>query len=289
MKSEVSSQPSSLAAIGQKPNAANRYGFGLYLALIWLGAVILMAVFAPIITPYDPIAQNPTALLQSPSWAHLLGTDDVGRDILSRLIYGARPTLIGVLIAVGIASLIGIPWGLVSGYVGGWVDQIMMRLADAVLVFPGLVLTLALTTAFGAGLESTMSSLGLVFSPLIARVIRVSVLSLRNKDFVIITKMYGASMSYRLFQHVLPNALPATMVQITLLTGLAILAQTGLNFLGLGVQSPHPSWGASVAETFRYVMLDPMAPLIPGLVVVATVLSIYRIGDELRAKFEVQD
>lgn len=244
MESEVSNRPSSLAAIGQKSYAANRYGLGLYLAMIWLGAIVLMAVFAPVITPYNPIAQNPTALLQSPSWTHLLGTDDVGRDILSRLIYGARPTLIGVLIAVGIASLIGIPWGLVSGYVGGWVDQIMMRLADAVLVFPGLVLTLALTTAFGAGLESTMSSLGLVFSPLIARVIRVSVLSLRNKDFVIITKMYGASMSYRLFHHVLPNALPATMVQITLLTGLAILAQTGLNFLGLGVQSPHPSWGA---------------------------------------------
>jgi len=266
-----------------------RFGLGLYLSIGWLAFLVIIAVFAPLIMAHDPVAQDPSALFEPPSWNHWLGTDDVGRDVLSRLVYGTRPTLLGVLITIGVASALGIPWGLISGYVGGWVDLAMMRVVDAILVFPGLVLALALTAAFGTGLESTMTALGLVFSPLIARVIRVSVLSLRHKDFVTITKMYGASMFHRLFRHVLPNAMPATVVQLTLMSGLAILAQTGLNFLGLGVPSPHPSWGASVAETFRYVMLDPWAPVVPGLIVVVTVLAIYRVGDQLRTQFEVRD
>lgn len=260
---------------------------GLTLAILWLAFVIALAVFASWIAPHDPITQNPAMIFQPPNEQYWLGTDDLGRDVLSRLIYGAQPTLLGVIIAVTTASVIGIPWGLLSGYVGGMVDLAMMRLADALLVFPGLILTLALTSALGANLQNTMISLGIVYSPIVARVVRVGVLSVRNRDYVQLTRMFGASPAYRMFYHVFPSVMPATVVQITLLCGLSVLAQTGLNFLGLGVPNPNPSWGSSVAETFRYIMIDPMAPVLPGLVVVATVLAIYRLGDEVRDKLEI--
>lgn len=259
----------------------------LVLAVAWLILAVFVALFAPVLAPYDPISQNPGDVLLPPSGKYLLGTDDLGRDVLSRLIYGTQPTLLGMLIAISTATVIGIPWGLVSGYVGGWVDLTLMRFVDALLVFPGLILTLALTSALGATLQNTMFSLGIVYSPLVARVVRVGVLSVRNRDYVQITRMFGSSTSYRIFNHVLPSVLPATVVQMTLLCGLSVLAQTGLNFLGLGVPNPHPSWGSSVAETFRYLMIDPMAPVLPGLIVVFTVLAIYRVGDEVRDRLEI--
>jgi peptide/nickel transport system permease protein len=260
---------------------------GLILAVLWLVFILFVALFAPVLAPYDPVSQNPSMVLQPPSPEYLLGTDDLGRDVLSRLIYGAQPTLIGVLIAIATATIIGVPWGLISGYVGGFVDLAMMRLVDALLVFPGLILTLALTSALGANLQNTMFSLGIVYSPLVARVVRVGVLSVRNRDYVQVTRMFGANANYRMFFHVLPRVLPATVVQLTLLCGLSVLAQTGLNFLGLGVPNPNPSWGSSVAETFRYIMIDPMAPVLPGLIVVFTVLAIYRVGDEVRDRLEI--
>lgn len=259
----------------------------LLLAVLWLVFVTVMALFAPWIAPFDPVVQNPMMILQPPGAPYFLGTDDLGRDVLSRLIFGAQPTLIGVFIAVTTAAVIGIPWGLISGYVGGFLDLAMMRLVDALLVFPGLILTLALTSALGANLENTMFSLGIVYSPIVARVVRVGVLSVRNRDYVQVTRMFGAGPIYRMFHHVLPSVMPATVVQMTLLCGLSVLAQTGLNFLGLGVPNPNPSWGSSVAETFRYIMIDPMAPVLPGLIVVATVLSIYRVGDEVRDRLEI--
>lgn len=259
----------------------------LALAVLWLALTIFVALFAPWLAPYNPIAQSPSDVLMPSSAQYLLGTDDLGRDVLSRLIYGTQPTLLGVLIAIGTATVIGVPWGLISGYLGGWVDLAMMRLVDALLVFPGLILTLALTSALGASLVSTMFSLGIVYSPLVARVVRVGVLSVRNRDYVQITRMFGSSTGYRIFNHVLPSVLPATVVQLTLLCGLSVLAQTGLNFLGLGVPNPNPSWGSSVAETFRYLMIDPMAPVLPGLIVVFTVLAIYRVGDEVRDRLEI--
>lgn len=259
----------------------------LLIAIVWLVFVGILAVFAPLIAPYDPVSQNPSMILQPPSDQYLLGTDDLGRDVLSRLIHGAQPTLIGVFIAVMTAAVIGIPWGLVSGYVGGYLDLAMMRLVDALLVFPGLILTLALTSALGASLVNTMFSLGIVYSPIVARVVRVGVLSVRNRDYVQVTRMFGAHAPYRMFFHVLPGVMPATVVQMTLLCGLSVLAQTGLNFLGLGVPNPNPSWGSSVAETFRYIMIDPMAPVLPGLIVVFTVLAIYRVGDEVRDRLEI--
>jgi peptide/nickel transport system permease protein len=257
-----------------------RPSFGL--AVLWLVLVVIIALGAPLFAPYDPIKQNLANVLAEFSAQHPLGTDDLGRDVLSRLIWGARPTLAGTLVAMATACAIGIPWGLAAGYAGGVTDLVLMRIADSILVFPGVVLALALTTAFGPSLVSTMASLGIVVSPVLARVVRAGVLTVSYKDYVVVTRMYGLSSWHRVVRHVLPNVMAPTVVQITLLSGLAVLAQTGLNFLGLGVPNPHPSWGSSVAETFRYVVIDPAAPIVPGLATVLTVLALYRVGDEIR-------
>jgi len=165
--------------------------------------------------------------------------------------------------------------------------MVLMRLVDSVLVFPGAVLALALTAAFGPSLLSTMASLGIVFSPVLARIVRAGVLTVSYKDYVTVTRMYGLSSWHRMYNHVLPNVMAPTVVQITLLAGLSVLAQTGLNFLGVGVPSPQPSWGSSVGETFRYVVVDPTAPVVPGIAVVLTVLALYRVGDECRNLLDI--
>lgn len=262
-----------------------RPSFGL--AVLVLAIMVLIAIFAPLLSPYDPVAQdliNPIAPFSDEHW---FGTDDLGRDVLSRLIWGAQPMFVGSLIAVATVCLIGLPWGLVAGYAGGWVDVVLMRFADAVLVFPGIVLALALVTALGPSLASTMFAVGFVFSPALARIVRAGVLTVQFRDYVSITHMFGLPAHHRIIHHVLPNVLPSVVVQLTLMTGFTILAQTGLNFLGLGVPTPNPSWGSSVAETFRYIVVNPFAPLVPGLCIVVTVLAIYRIGDELRDLLDV--
>jgi len=259
--------------------------FGL--AVLFLVVLVLVAIMAPLLAPHDPIAQDLANPIAPFSKEHLLGTDDLGRDVLSRLLWGARPTIVGSIIAVLTACLLGLPWGLVAGYVGGWVDIALMRIADAVLVFPGIVLALAMVSALGPSLVSTMVAVGFVFSPHLARVVRAGVLTVQYRDYVTITQMFGLPAHHRVLRHVLPNVMPATMVQLTLMSGFTVLAQTGLNFLGLGVPNPNPSWGSSVAETFRYIVIDPFSPLVPGLCIVCTVLAIYRVGDELRDLLDV--
>lgn len=259
--------------------------FGL--AVLYLVLLVLTAIFAPVIAPYDPLAQDLVNPVAPFSAAHWLGTDDLGRDVLSRLIWGARPTILGSIIAVATVCAIGLPWGLIAGYAGGWVDIVLMRIADAVLVFPGIVLALALVSALGPSLVSTMVAVGFVFTPHLARVVRAGVLTVQYRDYVTITRMFGLPARHRVIRHVLPNVMPATVVQLTLMSGFSILAQTGLNFLGLGVPNPNPSWGSSVAETFRYIVIDPLAPLVPGVLIVCTVLAIYRVGDELRDLLDV--
>lgn len=263
-----------LARLWRRPS----YG----LAVVYLCLLVLAGIFAPLLAPYNPIEQNLINPLAPFTADHWLGTDDLGRDVLSRLIWGIRPTLIGALIALSVTCALGVPWGLVAGYVGGWTDILLMRVADAILVFPGIVLALALVSALGPSLTATMVAVGIVLSPFLARVVRAGVLTVRYRDYVVITRMFGLPLRHRLLHHVLPNVLPATVVQLTLMSGVTILVQTGLNFLGLGVPNPNPSWGSSVAETFRYIVVDPFAPVVPGLLIVLTVLAVYRIGDDLR-------
>ncbi len=254
----------------------------LLCALGFLVLLIAVAVLAPLLAPYDPLTQNLSNSFAAPSQAHLFGTDHLGRDVLSRLMWGARPTLFGLLIAVACTALVGIPWGLAAGYLGGTADLLLMRFADAVLVFPGIILALVLAAVLGPSLMSAMVGLGLVFSPVLARVMRSGVLAVRNRDYVTLTELYGLSSAYRMWRHVLPNSLAPAIVQLTLLAGTSVLAQTGLSFLGVGLQPPLPSWGASLAESFRFILVSSVPTVAPGLTVILTVLSLYRVGDALR-------
>jgi peptide/nickel transport system permease protein len=171
---------------------------------------------------------------------------------------------------------------LASGYLGGVADLVLMRVADAMLVFPGIILALVLASVLGPTLSSSMVALGIVYSPVLARVVRSGVLSVRHRDFIVLTALYGLSSRHRMWRHVLPNALAPAVVQLTLIAGTSLLAQTGLSFLGIGLQPPLPSWGSSLAESFRYILVNATATMAPGLTVVLTVLSLYRIGDALR-------
>ncbi len=260
---------------------------GLWLAAGYLLFLAVVALFGSTLAPYDPISQNIPNRHAPFSVAHLLGTDEIGRDVASRLMWGARPALLGVVIAIVTACVVGIPWGLSAGYLGGRIDQVLMRMVDALLVFPGIILCLVLTTVLGASLENSMLALGFVYAPSLARVVRSGVLVVRDREFVIITRLYGASASYRMWRHVLPNAAGPALVKITFLCGSAMLAQTGLSFLGIGLQPPNPSWGQSLAERFRYILVNPGAGIAPGVVVVLTVLSFYRVGDALRDRLAI--
>ena len=260
---------------------------GPALAIGFIVVLALIGLLAPILAPYDPINQDLSNQIGGPSAQHLLGTDSFGRDVPSRLIWGTRPALLGTLVAVATACIIGLPWGLISGYAGGTADLVLMRLADALLVLPGLVIALAITTALGANLTNAMLAVGIVFSPALARVLRSGVLTVRDREYVVVTRLYGLPPWHRMLHHVLPNAVAPALIQITLLTGIAFLAQAALGFLGIGVAPPAPSWGNSLNDAYKYIILDPAAVLAPGVVIVLTVLAVYRIGDFLRDRLEI--
>ena len=261
---------------------------GLLLASAFILLLLTVAIFVPLLAPYDPVAQDLAHPFLGPSLVHALGTDNLGRDVLSRMMWGARPALVGVLIALSTAAALGVPWGLIAGTLGGTADLVLMRVADALLVFPGLILALVLASVLGPSLPSSMLGLGIVYAPILARVVRSGVLAVRDREFVVITRLFGLSTGHRMWRHVLPNALGPVVVQLTLLCGMSLLAQTGLGFLGVGLQPPQPSWGGSLAESFSYVVVNPGATVAPGMCVVLTVLAIYRIGDELRDRLALQ-
>jgi peptide/nickel transport system permease protein len=260
---------------------------GLVLAVGWIALLVLIAVLAPVVAPYDPIKQDLANAIAGPSSHHLLGTDEFGRDVLSRLIWGIRPAMVGVLVAILVASVIGLPWGLVSGYAGGKADLVLMRVADALLVLPALVIALSITAALGANLTNAMLAIGIVFSPIVARVLRSGVLTVRDREYVMVTRLYGLPPRHRMLHHVLPNALAPALVQITLLAGLAFLVQAALGFLGVGVQPPSASWGDSLSSAYKFISVAPAMTFAPGVTIVLTVLSVYRAGDALRDRLEV--
>ena len=261
---------------------------GLWLAAGYLLFLVVVSLFGSYIAPYDPIAQNIPNRHAPFSLTHWLGTDEIGRDVASRLMLGAQPALMGVVICIITACVAGIPWGLAAGYLGGRTDQVLMRIVDALLVFPGIILCLVLTTVLGVSLVNCMLALGLVYAPSLARVVRSGVLVVRDREFVIVTRLYGASSAYRMWRHVMPNAAGPALVKVTFLCGSSMLAQTGLSFLGIGIQPPNPSWGQSLAESFRYILVNPGAGIAPGVVVVLTVLAFYRIGDTLRDRLAIE-
>jgi peptide/nickel transport system permease protein len=245
--------------------------------------LILMAVFAPFVAPHSPSEQDYAKFLQNPSAANIMGTDELGRDIFSRIIYGARVSIQAGIISVGIALLIGIPIGLFSGYYRGVLDEyVVMRFTDALLSFPPLVLALSLAAVLGAGLQNAMIAIGIIFTPNFIRLVRGEVLSQREREYVTAAKASGISDIKIMFRHIFPNCLPPILVQATLSIAAAIISEASLSYLGLGTQPPTPSWGAMLSMGQGYLKDAPWISLFPGLFIFLTVLSINLFGDGLR-------
>lgn len=250
--------------------------------LVIMVSFVLTAVLAPLLAPYDPIVQKLVERRTPPSSQHPLGLDDLGRDILSRIIYGSQKSLqVGVL-SVGLAIFLGALIGAISGYLGGWADSLVMRLMDIMLAFPALLLAIAIVTILGPGLINMLYAIGIVSIPAYARIVRASVLSIKAQDYILAARSLGASPLRILFRHVLPNCLTPLIVQGTLGIGTAILDSAGLSFLGLGAQPPTPEWGAMLGQGRYAVFSAPHIVLFPGIAIMLTVLGFNLLGDGLR-------
>jgi peptide/nickel transport system permease protein len=252
------------------------------LAIFVLLALVIVAIGAPWIAPYRPTAQDVNNMLAAPSPAHLLGTDDLGRDIFSRLIYGAPATVYASLLAVSVAVAIGLPVGLIAGFFGGWIDDVISRVIDTFLSFPAIVLAIAVTGALGIGLTNGMIAVGLVMFPALARIVRARTLIVRQELYVDASRCFGAPSWHILWKHVLPNALQPVIVQVTLLLAAALLAEASLSFLGLGIQPPNPSWGAMLARAYQYMEIAPEQMYAPGLAILVVSLAFNALGESLR-------
>jgi len=252
------------------------------ISLAFLLALVLLAVCAPLVAPYPVTAQDVDNTLASPSAAHLLGTDDLGRDVFSRMVHGGAATLYASGLAVGIALLLGLPVGLLAGYTGGWVDDGISRFIDALLSFPSIVLAIAVTGALGIGLTNGMIAVGIVFSPQIARLVRARALVVRQELYVDAARCFGASTGRILWRHVLPNTVQPVIVQVTLLLAAALLAEASLSVLGLGIQPPQPSWGSMLARAYQNMELAPEQMYAPGLAILLTALAFNTLGESLR-------
>ncbi|WP_199228369.1 ABC transporter permease [Caulobacter sp. D4A] len=252
------------------------------ISLAYLSALVLAAVFAPMIAPYAPNKQNLMDLLAPPSAAHWLGTDDLGRDTLSRLIYGSYNALYAASLAVGIGVAIGVPLGVFIGFVGGWIDQLGSRIIDGVLAFPPLVLAVAVTGALGIGLTNAMIAVGFAFAPVLARTMRAQTLVVKNALYVEAATGFGASRLHLILRHILPNAIQPVIVEVTLMLAVALLAEAGLSFLSLGVQPPESSWGGMLARAYHYVEVAPEQMYAPGLAIMFTALAFNTLGESIR-------
>jgi peptide/nickel transport system permease protein len=247
---------------------------------------ILMAIFAPLIAPYDPLRQDLAGKFAPPSGAHLMGQDELGRDIFSRVIYGARISLTAGLAAVAIATIVGTFVGIVAGYFGRWSDSVLMRLMDVLLAFPSILLAIVIVSVLGPSLPNAMLAIGIVFIPQIARVVRSAVISVRERDYIEAERALGAGDAQIIFSGVLPNSMAPLIVQSTLTLATAILDVAALSFLGLGARAPSPEWGAMLTDAFRSgygVFVEGQHAIIfPGVAIALCVLSVNFIGDGLR-------
>jgi len=259
-----------------------RRNHGAMLGAAGLLLLILVALLASVLAPYDPIEMVPRDRLQSPNPQHWLGTDIFGRDILTRLMYGAQISLLVGVISVTISILIGVNLGLIAGYYGGLLDTLTMRLIDVMLAFPGILLALAIVAVLGPGLFNVMIAVGVAAVPTYARVVRGAVLSVRQNAYVDAALVVGCKNARILFRHVLPNVLAPIIVIATLRVGGAIISGAALSFLGMGAQPPTPEWGAMLTEGRNYMRVAWWITTFPGLAIMVTVLSMNLLGDGLR-------
>jgi peptide/nickel transport system permease protein len=255
---------------------------GALLALVVITAFIAAAIFAPLISPYAPDLQTWSAVRKPPSTLHWFGTDDVGRDVLARVIYGARASLLAGVISVSIALLIGVPIGLVSGYLGGFIDALFSRITDALLACPFLILAIALAAFLGPSLGNAMIAIGITTTPIFIRLTRGQVMAVKVEDYVEAARAVGNPHWRIALVHILPNILPALLVQATLSIAAAIIAEAALSFLGLGQQPPAPSWGSMLNAAQRFLVNAPWMAIWPGVAIFLTVLSFNLVGDGLR-------
>ena len=254
---------------------------------LWIAVtVVVLAVAAPVIAPYGPAEPDYDASLSGPSADHPLGTDLTGRDILTRILFGARVSLLVGVVAVGMAVAIGVPIGAVAGYVGGWIDETLMRLMDIMMSFPSLVLALALVGALGPNLRNVILVIGIVYTPQYARLIRGSVLSVKEEEYVEAAENTGLGDVRILFKHVIPNAYTPVLVQGTFHVATAIIFEASLSFLGLGVQPPTATWGVMIADGRAYLPQEWWISTFPGLAIMVTVVAFNLLGDGLRDELD---
>jgi peptide/nickel transport system permease protein len=247
-----------------------------------LAIMLISAIAAPVVAPYDPVAMDLDARMVSPSPGHLLGTDFFGRDVLSRMIFGTRVSLFIGLASVGWAALAGIPFGLVAGYVGGPIGYALMRVVDALLSFPPLLLAIAISGSLGGGQANVILALGMMYVPVFARLVRGQTLSLREEAYVMAAESYGASDAKILVRHILPNLVGILVVQATVGFSSAVISEATLSFLGLGVAPPLPSWGRDLNDGRAYIRDAWWLVMVPALTIVVNVLGINFLGDGLR-------
>jgi peptide/nickel transport system permease protein len=255
------------------------------MALFGLGVVlffIAVAILAPLIAPYDPLATSWSAVRKAPSLLHPFGTDEIGRDVLARVIWGARASLLAGLVSVSLALAAGVPLGLVSGYLGGVVDGTLMRMIDAMLAVPFLILAIALAAFLGPSLINAMIAIGVSQTPIFARLTRGQVLAVKHEEYIEAARAVGNPHYRIVLRHILPNIIPPLLVQATLAAATAIIAEASLSFLGLGEQPPDPSWGSMLNTAKNFMSQAPWMALWPGAAIFLLVLSLNLFGDGLR-------
>jgi peptide/nickel transport system permease protein len=249
---------------------------------VFVAMMAFGAVFAPLLTPYDPTLPRIPERFQRPTAGHILGTDDLGRDIAARILYGGRTTLAAGLASVVVAALLGGAIGVVAGYAGGRVDNLLMRAMDVILSFPAILLSILIVASLGAGMINLVGAIAFSLTPSFARIVRSIVLGIVTQDHIVASRALGASGTHIVRAHIVPNTLPLLLVQATATIAVAISTGAALNYLGLGVEPPTPDWGLMVSEGQKHVFSAAYIPLIPGVFITLTVLSVNFIGDALR-------
>lgn len=252
--------------------------FGLAIILI----IILTAIFADVIAPYDYREQNLLLVADPPSRQHLLGTDDLGRDILSRIIHGARVSLQVGFVAVSISLIVGGTLGALAGYYGGNLDNVVMRFMDVLLAIPSILLAIAIVSAFGGGLGNVMIAVGIATIPVYARIVKASVISIKEQEFIEAARAIGATDARIILKHILPNSMAPIIVQGTLGVAIAILSAAGLSFIGLGIEPPTPEWGAMLSSGRHLIRRAPHVATFPGVAIMITIFALNLLGDGLR-------
>lgn len=259
---------------------------GALLSLVFLVVLIVASALARWILPFDPLAQDFGSILQGPNKVHWFGTDELGRDILSRVLYGARTSLVTAAAAVAVAAVVGVPIGLVAGFFGGWRETILMRFVDVLLSLPGILFAMALMAVLGRSQMAALVAVGITGIPSFARITRAQVLSLKKRDFVTAVEALGGSSTYNMFRTVLPNCWSPILVQVVILSAVAILIEASLAFLGVGIPPPTPSWGEMLRTGKSYLHDSPTYAVLPGLVLTLTILALDTLGRRLGAVLE---